>query len=197
MSVSRATILALLVVLPLLAGGALLLRSDNPASSSQRARPDIVVIQTDDQNLASLGTATMPNVTALARRGTTFTEAIATTSLCCPSRASLLTGQYAHNHGVLNNRPGYPKLRDPENVLPAWLQQVGYRTVHLGKFLNGYEDVGGERRTAAPGWDDWLLALAPRAYNGYRLVDDAATRSARAGARATTRPRSSTAGPRR
>jgi N-acetylglucosamine-6-sulfatase len=173
MSVSRATILALLVVLPLLAGGALLLRSDNPASSSQRARPDIVVIQTDDQNLASLGTATMPNVTALARRGTTFTEAIATTSLCCPSRASLLTGQYAHNHGVLNNRPGYPKLRDPENVLPAWLQQVGYRTVHLGKFLNGYEDVGGERRTAAPGWDDWLLALAPRAYNGYRLVDDA------------------------
>ncbi|MQA73999.1 MAG: sulfatase-like hydrolase/transferase [Solirubrobacterales bacterium] len=171
MSISRPIALALLVVVLLLAGAALLLRSDRPASSSQRDRPDIVVIQTDDQSLASLGGATMPNVIELAKNGTTFTEAIATTSLCCPSRASLLTGQYAHNHGVLNNRPGYAKLRGPENVLPAWLQRAGYRTVHLGKFLNGYEDVGEARRSAAPGWDDWLLALAPRAYNGYKLAD--------------------------
>ena len=69
--------------------------------------------------------------------GTTFTRSFVNYSLCCPSRATLYTGQYAHNHGVLGNGPplgGYTRL-DKTNWLPLWLQAAGYRTMHLGKFL--------------------------------------------------------------
>ena len=60
--------------------------------------------------------------------------------LCCPSRATFFTGQYAHNHGVLANTlpfGSYDRL-DTSSWLPLWLQAAGYRTAHLGKFLNGY-----------------------------------------------------------
>ena len=80
----------------------------------------------------------MPNAfKQIAEQGTMFTNPIVTTPLCCPSRASLLTGEYAHNHEVTANH--YPLLRDKGNVLPAWLRRAGYRTAHVGKFLNGYE----------------------------------------------------------
>ena len=82
----------------------------------------------------------MPNTKRLlADHGAFFDDYIVTTSQCCPSRASLLTGQYAHNHGVMSNQPGYPALIDKSNVLPVWLQQAGYYTMHVGKYLNNYE----------------------------------------------------------
>ena len=66
--------------------------------------PSVVVVMTDDQRTDEL--TVMPRVRRLlARRGTTFTRSFATFPLCCPSRATFLTGQYAHNHGVLDNRP--------------------------------------------------------------------------------------------
>ena len=68
--------------------------------------------------------------------------------LCCPSRATYLTGQYAHNHGVIHNAGpfgGYARL-DHTNTLPVWLQQAGYRTIHVGRYLNGY----GTRTPASP-----------------------------------------------
>ena len=94
---------------------------------------------TDDQTVESL--RVMTNVRRLlADRGATFGSSFVTYALCCPSRATFLTGQYAHNHGVLGNRPpegGYAKL-DHTNTLPVWLQDAGYYTAHLGKYLNGY-----------------------------------------------------------
>jgi N-acetylglucosamine-6-sulfatase len=118
--------------------------------------PNVVVIVTDDQTLESFRPDVMPQTFAkLARRGTTFKQAIVSTPQCCPSRAGFLTGQYAHNNGVVSNQPGYPLLRRKGNVLPAWLQRAGYRTIHIGKFLNGFP--GGT--SAAPGWDRWIRLM--------------------------------------
>jgi N-acetylglucosamine-6-sulfatase len=132
--------------------------------------PNIITIVTDDQTLASLTQATMPNtLSEIGGPGTTFTNAIATTPLCCPSRASFLTGQYAHNHQVLNNKPGYATMLNKRNVLPAWLQKAGYVTAHVGKYLNRYAKVVQPDSEIAPGWDEWVAALEPRSYFDYKL----------------------------
>jgi N-acetylglucosamine-6-sulfatase len=109
-----------------------------PSQAEAAKRPNIVVVTTDDQTLASLRPDTMPNVSRLlAGKGTTFTDAIVTTPLCCPSRATWITGQYAHNHGVTSNGLGYAALEDKANTLPVWLDRAGYKTAHVGKYLNG------------------------------------------------------------
>ena len=76
----------------------------------------------------------------LGLEGTTFANSFVSLSLCCPSRATLLTGRYAHNHGVLDIVPphgGYERL-DHSETLAVWLQRAGYATVLLGKYLNHY-----------------------------------------------------------
>jgi N-acetylglucosamine-6-sulfatase len=136
-------------------------------------RPNIVLIQTDDQAYMQLSRRRMPNVTRLlSRHGTRFTDYIASTAQCCPSRASLITGQYAHNHGVTSNPRGYRALVDKRNVLPVWLQQAGYRTLHLGKFLNGYEEVADPPSEVAPGWKRWHSVLGHPRYYHYNLFVD-------------------------
>jgi N-acetylglucosamine-6-sulfatase len=126
------------------------------------ARENVVVIMTDDQTAASL--PTMGNVnTLLAGEGTKFDQAIDSFPLCCPSRATNLTGQYAHNHGVLHNSPpfgGFVQL-DSTNTLPVWLQGAGYRTMHVGRYLNGYEAKYG----IPPGWSDWIGLPHSAAFN--------------------------------
>jgi len=101
---------------------------------------------------------------------------IATTALCCPSRASLITGQYAHNHGVFANggkEGGYQALRDKGNVLPMWLQHAGYNTAHIGKYLNGYWKVGDDPAAVGPGWDDWQTLINKEdAYYNYDLSNN-------------------------
>ena len=100
-------------------------------------RPNIVVVMTDDQTLESMRVMTGIK-RSLAAEGTTFERAFVSNALCCPSRSTLFTGQYSHNHGVIGNTPpdgGYDRL-DKNNWLPIWLQGAGYRTVHIGKFLN-------------------------------------------------------------
>ncbi len=91
----------------------------------------------------------------IGRRGATFANAFASYPLCCPARATFLTGQYAHNHGVLgNNRPsggGYQALIDKRRTLASWLQADGYVTGFAGKYLNGVRTP----RRAPPGWDSW------------------------------------------
>jgi N-acetylglucosamine-6-sulfatase len=137
------------------------------ARATTPGRPNIILIQTDDQTASQLTSKAMPNTErVIARHGTSFTSYIASTSQCCPSRASLLTGQYAHNHGVTSNEIGYAGLVDPGNVLPVWLQGAGYETIHVGKFLNGYEKVVPPTEVA-PGWSEWYSVLGPTRYYGY------------------------------
>jgi N-acetylglucosamine-6-sulfatase len=126
------------------------------------ARENVVVIMTDDQTAASL--PTMPNVNhLLAGEGTKFDQAIDSFPLCCPSRATNLTGQYAHNHGVLHNAPPFGGflMLDSTNTLPVWLQNAGYRTMHVGRYLNGYEAKHG----IPAGWTDWVGLPHSAAFN--------------------------------
>lgn len=124
---------------------------------------------TDDQTLASFTPEVMPRTWDLFHdeRSATFERAIASPPLCCPARAGFLTGQYPHNHGILANSPGYAELVDKPNVLPTWLDRIGYRTTMVGKYLNHYEAVAGS--ATAPGWDSWNVAIDYPAYYDYPL----------------------------
>ena len=130
------------------------------------ARPNIVVLMTDDQTLDSM--AVMPKTRALiGGEGTTFRRSFVNYSLCCPSRSTLYTGQYAHNHGVITNTPplgGFTRL-DTTNWLPLWLQAAGYRTMHVGKFLNGYGRDAPP--SVPPGFSDWHGTVDPSTYSYY------------------------------
>ena len=132
-------------------------------------RPNVVVIMTDDQTVESL--RVMGNVRSLlAAQGVTFDNNFASYPLCCPSRATFLTGQYAHNHRVLGNAPpngGYDRL-DHTNTLPVWLQRAGYATVHIGKYLNGYGRV--RQTEVPPGWVEWHGSIDPSTYQFYNYT---------------------------
>ena len=133
------------------------------SKSSSAVRPNVLVLMTDDQTVESM--RVMPNVkTLIADQGVTFDNSFVSYSLCCPSRSTFLTGQYAHNHGVWGNTApngGYYKL-DSTNTLPVWLQRAGYQTIHLGKYLNQY----GTRnpREIPPGWGQWYGTPDPSTY---------------------------------
>jgi arylsulfatase A-like enzyme len=150
--------------------GPLFLESPAPArvvpvaARTARPKPNILLLLTDDQNATDM--RAMPRTSRLmGELGTTFTRAVSQYPLCSPARASLLTGQEAHNHGVMgNNAPwgGFSKLRDRETV-PVWLRRAGYHTTLLGKYLQGYENTP---RYIAPGWDEWYVPGAG-AYDYY------------------------------
>lgn len=138
-------------------------------ASASPQRPNVVVLMTDDQTVESV--RVMPNVRRLlVDRGTYFENSFVSFSLCCPSRATFLTGQYAHNHGVLSNQPpfgGYGAL-DGSSTLPVWLERAGYSTILLGKYLNGY----GKRNPTEipPGWTEWHGSVDPSTYNYFRYT---------------------------
>ena len=142
----------------------------SPAAAASRAeRPNVVVIMTDDQDFRSM--PVMPKTRRLiGRQGVTFDRNFVNYPLCCPSRATFLTGQYAHNHGVLwNNWPwgGY-RMLDGSETLPVWLGRAGYRTIHIGKYLNEY---GEQKPTEVPkGWDDWHGGVDPSTYDYYGMT---------------------------
>ena len=136
-----------------------------PVKADRDGRPNILVVMTDDQAAADV--AQMPNVRKLlAKQGTTFANAVDSFPLCCPSRATFITGQYAHNHGVFGNfyPYGWYGMKNRGNILPAWLQKVGYRTALIGKWLNGYgaKDAHGE---VPKGFDTWRGLLDVSAYD--------------------------------
>jgi N-acetylglucosamine-6-sulfatase len=139
-------------------------------TTAAEARSNVVLIQTDDQTLEQLyardreGRLIMPNVVRnIGRDGVTFDRYYVTYPICCPSRASLLTGLYVHNHRVLINRPpfGYPAFRRSPAFgynLATWLQGAGYETIHVGKFMNFYGDA--DPSEVPPGWSDWETVIS-------------------------------------
>jgi N-acetylglucosamine-6-sulfatase len=123
------------------------------------AKPNILFILADDMKASDLDH--MPNTQSLlANQGVKFTKAWVTRSLCCPSRATILRGQYTHNHKVwVNVEPagGFPKFFDQgleSSTIATWLHAGGYETVLIGKYLNRY---GNNPPTThvPPGWDEW------------------------------------------
>ncbi len=136
-------------------------------------QPNVVVLMTDDQTADSMWT--MPWTRELiGAEGVTFTNSFVSYPRCCPSRATFFTGQYAHNHGVLSNTlpfGSYDRL-DTSSWLPLWLQAAGYRTAHLGKFLNGYGDVNPTE--VPPGWDEWHATTGRETYRywGYTVNEN-------------------------
>jgi arylsulfatase A-like enzyme len=128
------------------------------AASQERLndeRPNIIVIMTDDQQFHTV--AYMPTVmNELIPNGVNFTNGFATTPLCCPSRVSILTGEYVHNHKVYTNRMpmgGAPKFDDTSSIA-TWMKDAGYRTAYYGKYLNEYESLK-PSGVVPPGWDEW------------------------------------------
>jgi N-acetylglucosamine-6-sulfatase len=151
--ICRVLLLIAVSIAGLAAGGA-----SRPSAKPQRL--NVVVIETDDETVADL--RAMPNVgRLLAAHGTTFLNSFVANSLCCPSRATFLTGQYSHNNGVWDNGPptgGYEAFRPTQgNALPVWLHEAGYDTIQIGKYLNGYGK--NESTEVPPGWTDWHGAV--------------------------------------
>ena len=128
-------------------------------------RPNIIFILTDDLDIEYPDGSWIehfPRLKALlADRGTTFKNFFVSLSLCCPSRSSMLRGQYAHNTQIFTNTApggGFQKAHDEglENATSAiWLHDAGYRTILIGKYLNGYPGNLGAKYIA-PGWDEWF-----------------------------------------
>jgi N-acetylglucosamine-6-sulfatase len=119
-------------------------------------RPNVLLVLTDDQPAATV--RHMPKLEKLvARQGVTFEHAYVVDPLCCPSRATILTGTYTHNHGVTNNhdrRGGARKFREEglhRDTIGTRLKEAGYATGYFGKWMNGYEE-----RYVPPGWDSWF-----------------------------------------
>ncbi|HSV41407.1 MAG TPA: sulfatase [Nocardioidaceae bacterium] len=150
-------------------------RAVTPGVAESGPRPNIVVVMADD--MRSDDVRFMPAVRKLvASQGLTFRNSFSPYPLCCPARASFLTGQYAHNHGVLNNEPpfGFAGLDDRRTIATS-LASVGYRTAFVGKYLNGYgknpSPVTGEpsMHYVPPGWTDWYAAVGLRPRVGQRF----------------------------
>jgi N-acetylglucosamine-6-sulfatase len=173
----RLALLGILACLAaLLSAGCLSTAASRPGTGESADRPNIIFVLADDLDLASA--QKMPKVNSLlVERGATFEEAFVSYPACCPSRATMLTGLYAHNHGVRGNkRPvgGFEKFRDEgreEGTIAARLQENGYRTALFGKYLNHYPERD-DPTHVPPGWDEWYAKLGPHEYYDYRLNEN-------------------------
>jgi arylsulfatase A-like enzyme len=123
----------------------------SPGTAQAAGEPNILVILTDDQRA---GMEAMPFTSRWFRGGTRYTNAFANTPLCCPARASIMTGRYAHNTGVINNQ-SVDNL-DHDTTIQKRLRDAGYRTGLVGKFLNRWE------LTAAPPYFDYWAVFSNR-----------------------------------
>lgn len=148
------------------------LASTEAGEAKLGVRPNIVFIYADDMNASEFKPRYMPRTRRLiAKRGTTFSNYVVSSPICCPSRASMLTGAYPHNTGVFVNRRGYSRLRRAGRNIGSWLQRVGYRTAWIGKFLQGYNAAVRSPTRPAIGFDDWAISLKPK-YFGWKLYTD-------------------------
>jgi N-acetylglucosamine-6-sulfatase len=160
----RWRLLAGIAAAALLTGCALTADRTTEAQAGPGGRPNVLVVMTDDQDLDSM--RVMDNTRELiSAAGTEFKQSIVSFPLCCPSRATFLTGQYSHNHGVRDGNR-YADLNGA-NTLPVWLQKAGYVTAHVGKYVNGYGFQ--DEREIPPGWSEWygLTSRTDQAVQNY------------------------------
>ncbi len=143
-----------------------------PRRRGRRRRPNIVLILTDDQRWDTLWS--MPVVRRLlVDHGVTFTNAFVTNSDCCPSRSTILTGNYSHTTGIYVNRPphggavDFHRYGDDRSTIATWLHDAGYHTGLVGKYLNGYHG-----RFIPPGWDTWDAFNWGFHYYGFQLYQN-------------------------
>ena len=134
-----------------------------PAASAQRragptGAPNVLIVMTDDQRFDSM--AMLPRTRAwFGDQGTYFPNSYANTPLCCPSRASIMTGRYTHNHDVRNNQSA--EALDQRTTLQWYLQQAGYLTAISGKYLN-----------------DWNLDVPPPSFHRWSIMNFGYTKKA-------------------
>jgi N-acetylglucosamine-6-sulfatase len=143
-----------------------------PARRPGSHRPNIVFILTDDLDVDLGSLAYLPATRRLiGEQGATFASFYVPVSLCCPSRSTILLGQFVHNHQVYGNDPPsggffkFQELRHDRATIATALRAAGYRTALLGKYLNGYPDPK-DRAYVPPGWDEWVVPSNDNAYAG-------------------------------
>jgi N-acetylglucosamine-6-sulfatase len=149
-----------------------LLESELPvAAQARHAKSNIVFILTDDQRLDDV--QYMKNVQdRIIKNGVTFKNYFDTVALCCPSRSSILRGQYAHNTGVKTNTlpdGGFEVAYEngmEKSTVATWLHDFGYSTALFGKYLNGYPGPAGPDYIP-PGWDNWAVSVHGNPYSEY------------------------------
>lgn len=154
-----------------------------PKAASDAAHPNVLVVLVDDQRAAAA--SCMPKLRELVtKQGVEFENAFSPTPLCCPARSSILTGLYAHSHGVLHNgdleaddeekTPGvfdFNKNNNEQRVIARYFREAGYRTALIGKYLNAYDELLEKQPGyVPPHWDDWYVF--PHAeYFDFQLVE--------------------------
>ncbi|HKF44346.1 MAG TPA: sulfatase, partial [Thermoanaerobaculia bacterium] len=146
------------------------------ARSATASAPNIILVLTDDQDVQLASGDYMPRVRKrLAERGVSFTSYFVPLSLCCPSRTTLLRGQYPHNTGVLTNslpNGGFEKAYASgveSATIATLLHDAGYRTALLGKYLNGYPETASPNYIP-PGWDEWYSPSSGNPYTEYNYT---------------------------
>lgn len=131
-----------------------------PNQTSEPENPNVLVVVTDDQRIGSMGA--MPATRAFFRReGVTYKNAFVTTPYCCPSRASIMSGLYAHNHDVTTGKKGEADGFNQTNTMQRELGDTGYRSAFFGKFLNGWTLSNSPEH-----FDEWAI-FSQSAPNGY------------------------------
>jgi arylsulfatase A-like enzyme len=134
-------------------------------------RPNLILVLADDLDKSVFERSTLDS--PWVPEGASFTNAVVTTPLCCPSRASILRGQYAHNTGLWRNENGQPNggaayFREnklDQRTVATILHASGYKTWFGGKYLNGYYAAGGSQGYVPPGWDSWQAYIGGAAAN--------------------------------
>lgn len=142
-----------------------------PPGDRPAERPNIVYVVVDDMDLASVEAMPVLRRTVV-DEGLSMSRFFTSYPLCCPSRATVLRGQYAHNTGILGNSPpdggfvGFHSSGKEESTVATWLQDAGYRTALMGKYLNNYPKGVG-REHVPPGWTDWRASIGSRGTSGF------------------------------
>jgi N-acetylglucosamine-6-sulfatase len=151
---------------------------DTAPCPNKPSAPNFILIVTDDQSYEQLEHMSLTQE-RLVRQGTSFTNAFVVDPYCCPSRASILRGQYPHNHKVLNNfypAGGFRRFYEQgleKSTLATWLQQKGYYTGLVGKYLNQYPHLDVVPLSyVPPGWNEWAAMRGPGDYYNHSMIRD-------------------------